>query len=199
MLGFFTNLTKGIPGDDLVLRFDGLTLRPPQPGDYAAWATLRQQSRGFLQPWEPTWPADDLSHEAFRRRLSRYREEMRQDVAYPFLIFDTETQGLLGGITVANVRRRAAQSATLGYWMGVQHASKGTMTRAVKGLSRLGFQRFALERLEAACLPENLASIRVLEKAGFHREGYARSYLSIAGVRRDHLLFARLKTDPHPE
>jgi ribosomal-protein-alanine N-acetyltransferase len=61
------------------------------------------------------------------------------------------------------------------------------------------FYRLGLERIEAACLPENAASIRVLEKAGFHREGYARGYLSIAGTRRDHLLFARLKSDPNPE
>ena len=50
----------------------GVTLRLPQSGDFAEWAALREQSRGFLVPWEPTWPADDLTRGAFRLRLKRY-------------------------------------------------------------------------------------------------------------------------------
>jgi ribosomal-protein-alanine N-acetyltransferase len=72
------------------------------------------------------------------------------------------------------------------------------MTQAVKLLAEFAFRDLLLERLEAACLPENAASIRVLEKAGFRREGYARAYLSIAGRRRDHLLFGLVKTDLFP-
>jgi ribosomal-protein-alanine N-acetyltransferase len=64
---------------------------------------------------------------------------------------------------------------------------------------RKAFGGLKFERMEAACLPENTASIRVLEKVGFQREGFARRYLSIAGTRRDHLLFGLLKTDLPPE
>jgi [ribosomal protein S5]-alanine N-acetyltransferase len=52
-----------------------------------------------------------------------------------------------------------------------------------------------LHRLEAACLPHNVASARVLEKAGFVREGRARRYLKINGVWQDHDLFALLQDD----
>lgn len=199
MIGFLASLTGGVPHETLTLEFGALRLRPPQIADYAPWAELRQASRPFLQPWEPAWPADDLSQAAFRRRLTRYRQEIRADSAYPFFLVDRHSEVLLGGITLAHVRRRAAQSATLGYWMGAQHAGKGHMTEAVKALSRHAFTRLHLERIEAACLPDNTASVRVLEKAGFRREGYARGYLSIAGARRDHVLFARLKSDPIPE
>jgi [ribosomal protein S5]-alanine N-acetyltransferase len=55
-----------------------------------------------------------------------------------------------------------------------------------------------LHRVEAACIPGNNASIRLLEKTGFQREGFARQYLCINGVWQDHLLFARLRGDPPP-
>jgi ribosomal-protein-alanine N-acetyltransferase len=58
------------------------------------------------------------------------------------------------------------------------------------------FDVLRLHRLEAACIPTNLASIRLLEKTGFRREGYARGYLCINGTWQDHLLYARLQSDP---
>jgi ribosomal-protein-alanine N-acetyltransferase len=175
--------------------FDGFRLRPPELADYAAWSAVRGASRDFLQPWEPTWPADDLTERAFRARIGRYREEMRADLAYPFLLFHRESGAVLGGLTLSNVRRRAAMSASLGYWMGAAHAGRGIMSRAVPVICRHAFRVLGLERIEAACLPENGASIRVLEKAGFRREGFSRGYLAIAGVRRDHITFGLLKSD----
>ncbi len=47
---------------------EGVTLRTPQMTDYGEWSALREASREFLKPWEPTWPADDLTRSAFRRR-----------------------------------------------------------------------------------------------------------------------------------
>ena len=69
---------------------------------------------------------------------------------------------------------------------------------AVGSLLPFAFQTLRLHRVEAACLPANAASIRLLEKRGFRREGFAREYLCIDGVWQDHLLYARLKHDPSP-
>ena len=84
-------------------------LRPPQMSDYLEWATLREASRDFLTPWEPTWPADDLTRASFRRRIKRYSEDQRGDLAYPFFIFRRDDNALVGGLTLANVRRGCAQ------------------------------------------------------------------------------------------
>ena len=173
----------------------GLLLRAPRDEDYPAWARLRAESRAFLAPWEPLWNGDDLSERAWRRRIAGYRREIASDEGYPFFIFDAAEATLLGGVHRTPLRRRAASCATLGYWMGAPHAGKGTMKRAVDLLCGHAFGSLGLERIEAACLPENAASIRVLEANGFQREGYARAYLAIQGVRRDHLLFARLASD----
>jgi ribosomal-protein-alanine N-acetyltransferase len=173
----------------------GVTLRVPQGGDYAEWAALRESSRAFLVPWEPTWPADDLTRGAFRRRLKRYAEDLRNDLAYAFLIFRSEDNALVGGLTLANIRRGVAQAGSIGYWTGAPFARKGHMTAAMRALVPFCFATLRLHRLEAACIPGNTASVRLLEKTGFQREGYARSYLCINGEWQDHLLYARLKDD----
>jgi [ribosomal protein S5]-alanine N-acetyltransferase len=167
-------------------------LRAPQMADYGEWATLREASRAFLTPWEPTWPADDLTRGAFRRRLRRYAEDQRSDQSYAFFLFRKSDHALAGGLTLANIRRGVAQAGSLGYWIGEPFARRGLMTGAVRALVPFAFGSLRLHRLEAACIPSNVASIRLLENAAFVREGYAREYLCINGLWQDHLLFGRL-------
>src|SRR5690348_8519388 len=173
----------------------GVTLRMPQIGDYPEWMALREKSRAFLTPWEPVWPADDLTRAAFRRRLRRYVEDQRNDLAYAFLIFRSDDDALVGGLTLANIRRGVAQAGSIGYWVGAPFARQGYMTAALRALMPFSFTTLRLHRLEAACIPSNVASISLLEKAGFKREGCARSYLCINGQWQDHLLYARLNDD----
>jgi ribosomal-protein-alanine N-acetyltransferase len=175
-----------------IVEGDGVYLRAPQMSDYSEWTTLREASRAFLTPWEPTWPSDDLSRSAFRRRLRRYAEDQRADTSYAFFLFRKNDEALVGGLTLANIRRGVAQAGSLGYWIGEPFARRGLMTGAVQGLVPFAFGSLRLHRLEAACIPSNTASIRLLEKVGFVREGYAREYLCINGLWQDHLLFARL-------
>lgn len=184
----FTEQLPAIVGDTVVLR-------SPQMGDHAEWAALREASRGFLTPWEPIWPTDDLARSAFRRRIKRYAEDQRGDLAYPFFIFRKTDNVLVGGLTLANIRRGCAQAASLGYWMGEPYARQGQMTAAVMAVLPFAFGTLRLHRVEAACIPANGASIRLLERTGFQREGFARQYLCINGVWQDHLLFARLRDD----
>ena len=173
----------------------GVTLRLPQMAEFEEWAALRTASRDFLTPWEPSWPADDLTRAAFRRRLKRYAEDWRTDQSYAFFIFRKQDNLLLGGLTLANVRRGVAQAGSIGYWLGMPFARNGYMTAAVKGVLPFCFETLRLHRVEAACIPTNTASIRLLERCGFLREGFARQYLCINGVWQDHLLFARLRDD----
>lgn len=169
-----------------------VVLRPPTAADYAEWAELRALSRAHLTPWEPSWTADDLSRMMFRRRIRAYARDMRDDLGYAFFICDSTRGNLLGGVTLSNVRRGSSQSASLGYWIGAPHAGGGRMQAAVQTLLPFAFGALHLHRIEAATMPANAASIRVLEASGFHREGVARSFLKINGQWEDHILFARL-------
>jgi ribosomal-protein-alanine N-acetyltransferase len=188
--------TVSLPESTPAVTGAGVTLRLPHSGDYAEWAALREKSRDFLTPWEPTWPADDLTRGAFRRRVKRYADDLRDDLAYAFLIFRSSDNAMVGGLTLANIRRGVAQAGSLGYWTGAPFAHQGYMTAAVRALLPFCFETLRLHRLEAACIPTNAASIGLLEKIGFQREGYARAYLCINGTWQDHLLYARLKDDP---
>jgi ribosomal-protein-alanine N-acetyltransferase len=178
-------------------RLDGklVFLRPPQADEWSAWAELRSVSRDFLVPWEPTWPADALSETAYLRRIRRLMTEWKTDDGYSFHVFDRQRGRLVGGIGLTQVRRGVAQMATLGYWVGEPFERRGYTTEAVRLIVHFALNSLQLHRVEAACLPENIPSRRVLEKAGFVREGYARLYLKIAGEWRDHLTFALLKED----
>lgn len=178
-----------------VVQGDGVMLRVPQMSDFEEWAALRAASRAFLIPWEPTWPADDLTRSAFRRRIRRYWRDVREDVSYPFFVFRAHDDALLGGLTLSNVRRGVAQTAALGYWLGQPFSRRGYMTAAVDAVLPFAFNTLGLHRVEAACLPTNGPSIRLLRRCGFAEEGYARHYLKINGEWRDHLLFAILADD----
>ncbi|MHA1153238.1 MAG: GNAT family N-acetyltransferase [Alphaproteobacteria bacterium] len=188
--GFRGGLDRG-----LRLQRDRVYLRYPVQRDWREWSALRADSQAFLLPWEPTWAHDALSRGAFRRRLKMYRTELRQGVTHSFLIFRSADDALLGGITLSNLRRGVAQTATLGYWIGAAHARQGYVTEALWAVLEFAFRRLGLHRVEAACLPNNEASRRLLLKCGFQEEGYAREYLRINGSWQDHQLFATLRGD----
>jgi ribosomal-protein-alanine N-acetyltransferase len=179
-----------------VIQTPKVRMRLPAAADYPEWARLRSASRSFLQPWEPSWPRDDLTKPAFRQRVRRHQRDMRDDYAYGFFIFCRESDTLVGGLTLSNVRRGVAQTCSVGYWVGAPFARQGYMSAALTAAASFAFESLRLHRLEAACLPHNHASRSLLLRCGFTHEGYARQFLKINGRWQDHLLFALLDTDP---
>ena len=181
--------------DASALKGERVTLRMPVSSDYREWAKLRGESRAFLEPWEPSWAADELERSAWRYRLRRYREDFARGTAIAYFIFETKSGKLLGGVTLGNIRHGVAKSGHIGYWIGERYAGKGFMVDALDLLARHAFETMRLHRIEAACIPGNKRSIRVLEKAGFTREGLLRSYLKINGGWQDHYLYALIAGD----
>ena len=184
---------------DADIRGARVHLRYPTMQDYPAWAELRALSRQHLTAWEPQWARDELTRSSFRRRLRAAQREARDDLGYAYLILAETPQRLVGGLNISNVRRGVAQTASIGYWIGAPYAGRGLMTDAVQAVATFAFAALKLNRLEAACLPSNAASTRVLEKAGFRLEGCARQYLKIDGRWQDHSLYALLHDDVHPQ
>ncbi len=181
--------------ESYVVRGVKVGLRPLQVADYGPWAEMRAQSREHLQPYEPRWPADELLKSSYRRRLRHYQREQREDLGYAYAIFALAGDNIVGGVSLSNVRRGVTQAAQLGYWLGLPHLRNGYMADAVAAILPYTFFGLRLHRIEAATLPTNQSSVRVLERNGFEREGYARRYLKINDEWQDHILFSLLAED----
>lgn len=174
----------------------GLYLRPPTARDERAWVTLRRGSAEFLKPWEPAWPTPGPSLRQYRAMLHHVRDNWTHDHGYRFMIFRNSDNRLMGGIALNWVRRGILQSAELGYWVGAPYAGHGVMRSALPAVCHFGFTDLTLQRITAGCLPENQASRRLLERCGFILESVERQSVLIGGNWRDHVKFARLRSDP---
>lgn len=166
-----------------------IILRPPAPIDWEEWARLRSDSRNTLVPFEPAWHEESLSKKMFTARLSRQSREWAAGRSCSFLIFKGDDQTLLGGINMNNITRGAAQSCSLGYWLGERHQGQGYMGEAMRLVMIYGFDALKLHRINAATLPHNGKSMKLLRRHGFEEEGFAKSYLQINGTWQDHFLF----------
>ncbi|MGI3163262.1 GNAT family N-acetyltransferase [Pseudooceanicola sp. 200-1SW] len=172
-----------------------LLLRLPVHADFTAWTTLRAESRAFLTPWEPLWSRDHLTRRSFTNRVYWAQRSVTGGTALPLFMERAEDGALVGAITLDNIRRGPSLSGVLGYWIGERYKRQGYMREAIGGVVQHAFHRMDLSRIEAACLPENTPSRRLLESAGFKYEGVAQSYLQIDGRWRTHVLYASLRLD----
>lgn len=182
-------------GRKVRLDTERMILRPPVHGDYRAWASLREESREFLVPWEPTWAADHLTRKSFTNRVYWAQRSISNGTAVPLFLIRRADEALMGAITLDNIRRGPAQAGTTGYWIGERFARQGFMREAVLALVHHAFTALDLSRIEAGCLPENTPSRRLLESCGYKYEGVAQSYLQINGRWRNHVLYANLRHD----
>ncbi len=190
-----TRLTPRVEPRDRV-NADGVYLRRPVSSDYAAWAQLRARSRSFLTPWEPSWAYDELTRGGYRRRMRRYAREQRDGAGAAFFVFRADDDVLVGGCNLNNIRHGVLQCGSLGYWIGEPYRRHGHTRAAVRALVGHSFSQLGLHRVEAACIPTNDASRRLLESVGFRQEGVARAYLKINGAWRDHVIYALISGDP---
>lgn len=174
---------------DVKLQTKDLFLRPAWHSDYEDWARVRGENRIFLENYEPTWPKDSLTETFFKRRVDRLSDDARHDRAHTFLIFENADLKLIGGINLNNVARGAAQHASLGYWLSQEWQGKGLMTQAARATMAYAFADLRLERINAATLVHNTKSRTMLQRLGFAEEGFAKSYIQIAGKRQDHVLY----------
>ena len=179
--------------DDDALRFArGRTaIRPVRPADAEALAALRAENRAHLEPWEPVRPDTFFTVPGQALSIAGALAEWNAGTRYAFMVCDAEDgDRAVGNVTVANVVRGAWRSATLGYWVAAADCGRGHATAATQLAVAFSFAHAGLHRVQAAVLPRNAASARVLEKAGFRREGHALRYLEIAGRWEDHDLYA---------
>jgi ribosomal-protein-alanine N-acetyltransferase len=169
-----------------------LRLRPPRAADVTHVRRLLRENTEHLRPWSPSAATghDPLSLVELTRAIVFQRREWSRDRMYAFLVLPRSDDAPLGRVTLSDIARGAQLSASLGYWVDARSQGLGYATEAAEAALRFAFETLGLHRVQAAVMPENDPSRRVLEKLGFREEGFARGYLRIAGTWRDHRIFA---------
>jgi ribosomal-protein-alanine N-acetyltransferase len=184
------------PGDPPLttrLLTERLVLRAPRPTDVPELRRALRSNAQHLRPWSaaPVAGEDPASLTAVSRAVVRHRGEWKRGQAFVFLIARLEAEAaIIGRIALGGVQRGAFQNAYLGYWIDAEAQGQGLMPEAVRRITSFAFEEAGLHRVQAAVMPCNGRSLRVLEKVGYRREGLAKAYLSIAGVWEDHVLYA---------
>jgi ribosomal-protein-alanine N-acetyltransferase len=125
------------------------------------------------------------------RALLRQRADWKRGAAFAFYLAAREDERrVLGRVQLGGILRGAFLNAYLGYWIDAREQGRGLMTEAVNAATAFAFGEAQLHRVQAAVMPNNPSSLRVLEKVGYRREGFAHRYLCIAGKWEDHAIFA---------
>ena len=170
-------------------------LRPPQYSDWKAWADERKKNKLYLQPWEPLWSINELERSSFVKRVRMFERLSHNDQAYSFLIFTSDNEDFIGEVNISNVQRGIIQSCSIGYWIAKDCEGKGMMSESLELVKEFIFNELKLHRIEAACLPHNMPSLKVLLKNGFIKEGTARKLLKINDKWQDHTVLSFILDD----
>jgi ribosomal-protein-alanine N-acetyltransferase len=145
-----------------------------------------------LAPWEPARPDRYHSTESWRQRASEFQREYKKGVSLRLIAFQEATSDVVAVCNFTNITRGPMQACNLGYSIAHAKQGQGLMSEIVAAAVYYVFDQLELHRVVANYVPENHRSARLLEKLGFEKEGYAKSYLQIGGRWRDHVLTAKI-------
>lgn len=179
------------------LHTDTIYLRPLREQDAAELLELRLRNQDFLAPFEPIRPPSHLTLEGQQLQVAQAIQDFENGNGYAFGVFLSEKEEMIGRVALSNVVHGAWQNATLGYFMDKSCNGRGYTTSAVGLALQFAFTTANLHRVQAAVMPRNLGSIRVLEKNGFRYEGLSLRYLQIYGKWEDHNMYAITAEDWH--
>lgn len=172
-----------------------LVLKPIRFRDKSRWDSVRAINRDWLSPWEATRPNIDhkSSLPSYYGMVMQLNRELRslRSISLGIWLNENRDQVLIGQITLGGIIFGAMRGAHIGYWIDQRFANRGYTTRAVKLLTKFGFEQLRLHRIEINLRPENEASKQVAIKAGYLLEGARNNYLHIAGDWRDHVTFVK--------
>jgi [ribosomal protein S5]-alanine N-acetyltransferase len=180
------------------IRLDGerTAIRPLALSDVDEFTAAVAANRSHTEPWEPVHAEAHYTRAGQSETLRRDVEAWEIGTGYAFAILDRDHRDrIIGRIALGNVVHGAWRNATLGYWVAAQAGGQGHGTAAARLICAFAFEHAGLHRVQPAVIPRNVRSIRVVEKAGFRREGRALRYLNIAGRWEDHDIFAMTLED----
>ncbi|HUX20153.1 MAG TPA: GNAT family N-acetyltransferase [Spirochaetia bacterium] len=172
-------------------------IRLPNEGDEDALLRFVIENREHLAGWEPERNEEYYTPTGCSERVLKLRSDFEDGGAIPLLAWAREERRIVARCNFSNIVRGPLQACHLGYSVNLADQGKGLMFEVVDAAISYVFESVGLHRIMANYIPRNLRSERLLQRLGFQKEGYARSYLLIAGVWEDHILTALIKGDRH--
>jgi [ribosomal protein S5]-alanine N-acetyltransferase len=179
------------------LRSNHVYIRPFELNDRDTKSLLnfRLTHREFFKPYEPVQQDEHFTRTGQEEVIQKAIQNWEDGLAYSFGIFLGESDALIGKVSLSNVSRGAWQNCTIGYSLAEKVNGRGYTTEAVSLAVKFALEGIGLHRVQAAVMPHNLGSIRVLEKVGFRHEGLSKRYLNINGSWEDHVIYAITRED----
>lgn len=187
-------------GDPLAFerRTARMRLRLLRPTDRAEFVRSQTASRAHLAPWSPSLAEMGLDEDGlFEQQLARAHGGFAQSASLRLTGFLDDGR-IAGHFALNNVVRGVFQNADASWQVSAEVVRQGYASEAVGAMLALAFARrppagegLGLHRVQAAIIPENVASLAVAARCGLRREGLAQRYLRIAGRWQDHVIFAR--------
>ena len=153
---------------------------------------LEVENKEFFESFSPERSDDYYSLEKQKDIINTLEQNAKEDISYMFGIFLKDKEELAGTVNLFQIMRGPLQSAMIGYALAQKYNGKGYTTEAVSLAVDYAFKKLDLHRIEAGVMPHNIGSLRVLEKAGFHKEGIARQSLKINDRWEDHQILAMI-------
>lgn len=167
-----------------------IRLAAPAHGDIDALLAFELDNRAFFEARINARPASYYSREGVGLAVAQAMADAFADTGYQFLALD-ETGRIIGRVNLSLVKRAHFHSAVLGYRIGQAFCGQGHAGEAVRQLLEIAFGRLRLQRIEADCRIDNLASARVLTRNGFVQFGHSRRSVEHGGLWYDRLHFER--------
>lgn len=179
--------------DSLIFFTDGvITVRPFQDADASEVHAAVTKSQDEAAPW--LVELKGLSLADVQDYIASQPQTWNEDKAFNFLVLESNTVRIIGGCGLTQINRRH-RFCNLYFWTRTGATGHGYATRAVVLMARFAFESLGMQRMEIVIEPENLASLRVAEKAGAISEGYLRSRLHHHGESRDAVIFSLVPED----
>lgn len=171
---------------------DGYTVRPLELSDAADLAAAYDRNRAHLEPWDPVRPSDFYTVDGQQDAVARQLSLVEGGLLATWVL---ENGGdVVGRVSLNNIVRGVLASATVGYWVDHRHTRRGLASALVEHACTEALAT-GLHRVEAGTMLHNVASQRVLLRAGFEKYGMAPKFLFIAGDWQDHNLYQRILHD----
>lgn len=175
-------LAGELPGD--------VRIRLLRGSDAERLGAAYRRNRDHLEPWEPVRSEEFFTTEGQSANIGGKLGMFAAGTGVPWILLAGDDA--VGAMTLSGIVRGPFRSANLGYWVDREFNGKGIGSAAVAHVLEAARTELGLHRIQAATLPHNAASQRVLQRAGFQKIGLAPEYLQIAGAWQDHVLFQRI-------